>query len=224
MERKAILDRIAEILADLNEQQQCFVDNPEQIGAIEMELFRANIKFLADHAAILERLYATQQEQVSEPDLSAIPSSAEMDQPDADETNLADLSALAPSDESLPLQSALQEEPLAQPNSLAADPKPSINDLMGDRATSNLAAKLSHEPLKDLKSAISLNDKLLFIKDLFSGYSLAYQEAIDLLNKFQNFEEADRYLKANYIEQYKWSEKQDTADRFYELLNRRFLK
>src|SRR5690606_16719268 len=34
----------------------------------------------------------------------------------------------------------------------------------------------SAEKLTDIKTGISLNDKLLFIKDLFNGYSLAYSE------------------------------------------------
>lgn len=74
----------------------------------------------------------------------------------------------------------------------------------------------------DLKSAVSLNDKLLFIKDLFNGYSLAYTEAIELLNRFNNFEEADAFLKINYAEKNNWIAKKTTVDKFYAILKKRF--
>lgn len=76
--------------------------------------------------------------------------------------------------------------------------------------------------IDDLKTAITLNDKLLFIRDLFNNYSLAYSEAIDLLNRFNSFEEADHFLKSSYFEKNNWAAKQITVDKFYELLHRRF--
>jgi hypothetical protein len=81
---------------------------------------------------------------------------------------------------------------------------------------------LAQPPLTDLKSAITLNDKLLFIRELFNGYNLAYSEAIDLLNRFTNFEEAERFLKANYASKNNWESKQPAADKFYALIRRRY--
>ncbi|WP_460694325.1 hypothetical protein [Mucilaginibacter puniceus] len=78
-------------------------------------------------------------------------------------------------------------------------------------------------PITDLKSAITLNDKLLFVKDLFNGYSLAYSEAIEILNRFTGLEEADTFLKKNYATKNNWESKPQTTDKFYELLKRRYL-
>ncbi|RYD94600.1 MAG: hypothetical protein EOP54_17240 [Sphingobacteriales bacterium] len=77
-------------------------------------------------------------------------------------------------------------------------------------------------PVTDLKSAINLNDKLLFVKDLFNGYSLAYSEAIEILNRFHSFEEAERFLNANYVTKNNWESKPATTERFYALLRRRY--
>ena len=74
----------------------------------------------------------------------------------------------------------------------------------------------------DLKSGVSLNDKLLFIKDLFNGYSLAYTEAIELLNRFDNFAEADAFLQANYAMKNNWNAKPQTVDKLYGILRRKF--
>ncbi len=74
----------------------------------------------------------------------------------------------------------------------------------------------------DIKSAINLNDKMLFVKDLFNGYSLAYSEAVELLNRCKNFDEADRFLRSNYVSKNNWAAKPDTVDKFYMILHRRF--
>ena len=76
--------------------------------------------------------------------------------------------------------------------------------------------------ITDIKSAISLNDKLLFIKDLFNGYSLAYSEAVELLNRYDDFTAADRFLQANYAQKNNWVEKPDTVEKLYAILRKRF--
>ncbi|RFZ85851.1 hypothetical protein DYU05_09755 [Mucilaginibacter terrenus] len=80
------------------------------------------------------------------------------------------------------------------------------------------------EPLADIKAAITLNDKLLFVKDLFKGYNLAYTEAIEIVNRFTNYEEAERFLKNNYVTKNDWESKPATAEKFYALLRRRYAK
>ncbi len=80
----------------------------------------------------------------------------------------------------------------------------------------------SGDRIADLKSAISLNDKLLFIKDLFNGYSLAYSEAIELLNRYDDFASADGFLQSNYAQKNNWAEKPETVDKLYAILRKRF--
>lgn len=111
--------------------------------------------------------------------------------------------------------------------------KPVVNDvkkqtlnemLSSNQSNNNLSTRFVNLPSSDLKSVISLNDKLLFIKELFNGYNLAYSEAIEILNRFDSFESADNFLQKNYAEKNKWNEKQSTVDRLYEILNRKYLK
>jgi len=97
--------------------------------------------------------------------------------------------------------------------------KPTLNDLLAKSVKGNA----NQQPqITDLKQAINLNDKLLYIKDLFNGYNLAYAEAIDLANKLPNFEAADNFFQKNYAIKNNWAAKQATVDKFYELLNQRF--
>lgn len=79
------------------------------------------------------------------------------------------------------------------------------------------------DKIVDLKTSISLNDKLLFIKDLFNGYSLAYSEAIELLNRYATFAEADAFLQTNYALKNNWAEKSQTVEKLYAILRKKFM-
>lgn len=76
--------------------------------------------------------------------------------------------------------------------------------------------------VKDIKAIINLNDKLLFIKDLFNGYSLAYSEAVELLNRCNDYAEADAFLQTNYAVKNRWVEKPQSVEKLYALLRKRF--
>jgi hypothetical protein len=95
-----------------------------------------------------------------------------------------------------------------------------ISAQMGEKA--GIGEQLGAQTVSDLKAAINLNDKLLYVKDLFNGYSLAYSEAIEILNRFTSFEEADLFLKKNYTVKNKWEDKPETTGKFYALLKRRY--
>ncbi|RKR85563.1 hypothetical protein BDD43_5834 [Mucilaginibacter gracilis] len=103
-------------------------------------------------------------------------------------------------------------------------PPVTINQILSAQlpGAQRLASFAEAQPIKDLKSAIMLNDKLLFVRDLFNGYSMAYGEAIEILNRFNRFDEADQFLKINYYAKNNWEAKQATTDKFYQLLQRRF--
>ncbi|MDB5005094.1 MAG: hypothetical protein JWQ34_3319 [Mucilaginibacter sp.] len=89
-------------------------------------------------------------------------------------------------------------------------------------AKNNVTEQAIAQPVTNLKQAITLNDKLLYIKDLFNGYNLAYSEAIEILNRFNTFEEANRFLNKNYTLKNNWDSKPETSDKFFALLKRRY--
>jgi hypothetical protein len=111
----------------------------------------------------------------------------------------------------------------AEPIAAADKPASTIRDIIAAQmASTRMADKFDLPAIKDLKSAINLNDKLLYVKDLFNGYSMAYSEAVEILNRFNKFDEADTFLKNNYVKKNNWEAKQPTADKFYALLRRRY--
>ena len=115
-----------------------------------------------------------------------------------------------------------------RPDNDEKPPRPlSLNERLSAqrRASSSnplIATRGDGERISDIKSAISLNDKLLFIKDLFNGYSLAYSEAIELLNRYDDFTSADGFLQTNYAQKNNWADKPETVDKLYAILRKRF--
>ena len=123
-------------------------------------------------------------------------------------------------EEAQPVKEVLKPEPKAEHT---PDEPLTINQRMSAQLNANAHRATDHaHPVTDLKKAITLNDKLLYIKDLFNGYNLAYSEAIDILNRYNSIEEADKFLKTNYAVKNNWESKQHTVDKFYELLKRRY--
>lgn len=126
-------------------------------------------------------------------------------------------------EEDLALETAI-EPVINTQQSAVEDPgyKSTVNDLLAAKTDKSVNDASGLPKLSDLKQGINLNDKLLYIKDLFNGYNLAYAEAIDLANKLPNFEAADNFFKKNYADKNNWAEKQATVDKFYKLLHQRF--
>ena len=113
------------------------------------------------------------------------------------------------------------EEKIVQP--AASAPRPTLNDLLASqKSTTSLNQENNAPTVTDLKKAVNLNEKLLYIKDLFNGYNLAYSEAIDIINKLPDLKTADTFLQNNYAIKNNWQAKQATVDKFYGLLKQRF--
>jgi len=120
------------------------------------------------------------------------------------------------------------EEPVAVAQEAPARPL-TLNEILQQQKKAQAAGgapmtgTATPERLVDLRSAISLNDKLLFIKDLFNGYSLAYSEAVELLNRYGTFAEADTFLQTNYALKNNWTDKPQTVEKLYAILRKKYM-
>ncbi len=76
-------------------------------------------------------------------------------------------------------------------------------------------------PVKDIRSAISLNDRVLFINSLFSEDASLFQETISKLNTMNELEEALTYLSDNFPA---WEVDSEVVYRFMMAVRRRIAK
>lgn len=85
----------------------------------------------------------------------------------------------------------------------------------------SLAAKLQQAPARDLKSAIGINDKFLFVNELFGGSMEKYNKSIENLNDLKTLNGAMIYLNELKIE-LQWNSSNEAYQKLKDLVSRKF--
>lgn len=91
------------------------------------------------------------------------------------------------------------------------------------QGSARIAERMQKKPIRDLKAAIGINERFLFINHLFAGDSGEYHKAIETVNTAPNIEAAKKFVQEQLIARYQWNLSGDPADAFMDLLERRFL-
>lgn len=76
----------------------------------------------------------------------------------------------------------------------AEDAAPSIADHLQQQSDQSVGAKIGRQHIEEIRTAIGINDKFLFINELFSGSLENYNKMLDELNDFKSFNGASTYL------------------------------
>ena len=92
----------------------------------------------------------------------------------------------------------------------------SVNDLV-DRESNKLDSTLSNRPIESIKTAIGINDRFQYIRELFDGKAEVFTNAVTELDTKNNIKEAVEYLQQNF----EWK-KNETSLKFVNLVKRRF--
>lgn len=97
----------------------------------------------------------------------------------------------------------------------------SINDKLRQGKT-ELVQILKESPVKDLRKAIGINDRFLFINDLFRGDEAMYERSIKTINSFNIFAEAEYWINRELKVKLGWPGDHPSVDHFDQLVKRRF--
>ena len=134
----------------------------------------------------------------------------------------ADLPAEEPvvqdDDDDLPIFAEPDPEPVAVPEEPVVEQKarPAVIDSMIDRQA--WRTDMPGTQVKDIRSAISLNDRILFINMLFNQDPMAFQEALTKINQMTTLDEAVSYIVA---ERPDWDLGSETVYRFMMAVRRK---
>lgn len=85
-----------------------------------------------------------------------------------------------------------------------------------------LGSMLKDSPVKDLKKAIGINDRFVFIEELFRGDENMYERSIKTINGFSIFPEAEYWIQRELKTKIGWDEESPTVQHFDQLVRRRF--
>lgn len=107
-------------------------------------------------------------------------------------------------------------------NEVIAAEAPSLNDLL-KQETTEVGHKLGEAgAIKDLKKAIGINDRFVFINELFRGDEAMYERSIKTINNFSIYPEAQYWMERELKIKLGWDDKKQTTQDFYALVKRRF--
>lgn len=120
-----------------------------------------------------------------------------------------------------PVQESKPEAPNKQPS---PEHEEEYHVLFEFKAARELSEKLSERRVDDLGKALAINDRLLYMNELFGKDANMLNESLKLLNKFDSLEEA-KSLLINLAERYDWleEEKVPVAQGFIKLVRRKYI-
>ncbi len=104
---------------------------------------------------------------------------------------------------------------------MVSDHAASLNDSL-KQETNELATKLVDTPVKDLKKAISINDRHRFIQELFRGDETMYERSIKTINGFHIFAEAEFWMQRELKVKLGWDTTLELVKIFDQVVKRRF--
>lgn len=106
-------------------------------------------------------------------------------------------------------------------NTLLATHTESLNEKLKEERV-EVAAALQGTPIRDLKKAIGINDRFLFVNDLFRGDENMYERSIKTINSFNIYPEAQYWIQRELKVKLSWPDHSEAVKIFDQLVKRRF--
>jgi hypothetical protein len=138
-------------------------------------------------------------------------------------------------EEEHPIPTLVHHLPAAQDQPVTATPKTAIKEVNEINAVNNaslndklkqsridLGETLTEVPIRDLKKAIGINDRFLFINELFRGDENMYERSIKTINSFSILPEAEYWIQRELKVKLAWNDGNETVKQFTQLVKRRF--
>jgi hypothetical protein len=103
----------------------------------------------------------------------------------------------------------------------AVEQKESLNDRLKENRN-ELMHSLKETPIRDLRKGIGINDRFVFISELFRGDEPMYERSIKTINSFNIYPEAEYWMNRELKIKLGWDDTKEIVKHFYQLVKRRF--
>ena len=158
------------------------------------------------------------EEEVEDEDLST----DSLTDTDIDIDSDSDLDSDSDSDSDSDIDSEKEEDSGIRAYKVVRENVHTLGDVLEKAEDNSLAARLQRKPVSDLIAAIGINDKFLFLNELFNGSMEKYNKSIRSLNSFSTLLGAKTYMSELQIE-FQWDCDTDAYKKLNDLVERRFL-
>jgi hypothetical protein len=244
MQKTIVKEKISMQLETIVEHFQVISNYKEKISQIELDLLKEQVRNLYDNLYLLEKMNnlnvpdvldskkEVESEKISIPEppknIFKTPHTDSLSQPaekiKSDREYEPEIKIEV---EKKPLSSSKPSYDLfdTQPSTIAekyAGNSQTLNDnLLKQQKEKILAEELQLKHIAKLKSAIGINDKFLFINELFEGNMREYDIAITQLDNFHSFNDALEYIN-QMNEKFEWSTNSTSLIKLKDFLKRRY--
>jgi hypothetical protein len=116
---------------------------------------------------------------------------------------------------------AYQQKNAYELNEAMSQNAESLNDRLKIERN-ELGSVLKETPIRDLRKAIGINDRFVFINELFRGDENMYERSIKTINSFGALGEAEFWIQRELKTKIGWNEGNETVQHFDQLVRRRF--
>jgi len=221
MNKKIIKDEIRWLLEAINEQFEVINGQDEKIPQIEFDILMENVRKFYEKMQLLKRIndqVSPSVETGSTPKQVSRPAEAE---PAPQNPAPVPFKPVVPPPARHSNGSPSKNAAKTQEIDLFASEEPAFNIKLKEAREKTFGPKIQPEHIDNLKAAISINEKFMFINELFDGNLREYNETIETLNGFKNLDQAADYLdlmrKKNF-----WNTGSNAFKKLKELVERRF--
>lgn len=108
-------------------------------------------------------------------------------------------------------------------NEAVAAKSESLNEKLKSASSyKEIGHSIKDAPIKDLRKAIGINDRYVFINELFRGDETMYERSIKTINSFNIYGEAELWIKRELKLKLAWNEDSESVQLFDKLVRRRF--
>lgn len=97
-----------------------------------------------------------------------------------------------------------------------------LNDSVAKEERPTVLDHFQQAKIDNLRKSISINEKFLFINELFAGDSLGFNEALDKLDTCSTYNEARQLMNQAFAIKYNWNFEDENVRKFMELVRRKF--
>ena len=196
--------KVAELNQSVNQEDEDLAPIDLDLDDFSDDLPEAELEVVVPEPEVIE----------AEPEVVEVEPEVEVTEPEEVDDDLPFFTEPEPILEPEPLP-VHEPEPVAEPI-LEQKPMPAVIDSMTDRQA--WRTDMPGTPVKDIRSAISLNDRILFINMLFGQDPMTFQDALTKINQLGTLDEAVQYIVAEHPE---WDLESETVYRFMMAVRRK---
>lgn len=193
------------------------MENREQQILSEIKAMMSSIR---SQLELLDAKMAELQQAVEPQDVEVVPIDLDIDitdhqsavEPVAEEPVVEEpITVEVQDDDDLPMFEEPEPEPVAEP-----EPKQAVIDAMAAKQAWRI--DMPGTPVKDIRSAISLNDRIFFINYLFKEDPMVFQDTLTRINQMGSLDEVVNLVVTEHPE---WDMDSDVVYRFMMAVRRR---